>query len=81
LITGPLLFGRALFIVWLDLLDSASRLLGLSNNTLSWLVLLLVAIYLFIGGLAGWFSWDIGRHLLVRLDKSPDSVQVQNLNV
>lgn len=81
LVTGPLLFGRALFVVWLDLLDSASRLLGLNNSTLSWLVLLLVAIYLFIGGLAGWFSWDIGRHLLVRLDKSPDATFEQELNV
>lgn len=71
LVTGPLLFGRELFVVWLDFIDRGSRLLGLNSQVIWWIVLGLVAVYLLIGGLAGWLSWDIGRHLQKRLGKSP----------
>ncbi len=74
LITGPLLFGRTMFVVWLDLLDAGSRLLGLNSQVVFWIVLVLVSIHLAIGGLAGWFSWDVGCHLRVRLGKSPHPV-------
>ena len=72
-VTGPLLFGRSLFVVWLDLVDMGSRFLGVSSSVVLWGVLALVAVYLLIGGLAGWLSWDVGRHLQARLGKSSNS--------
>ena len=72
-VTGPLLFGRTLFVVWLDLVDMGSRFLGVNSSVVLWGVLALVAIYLLIGGVAGWLSWDVGRHLQVRLGKSSNS--------
>ncbi len=80
-VTGPLLFGRTLFVVWLDFVDRGSHLLGLNGNVILWIVLALVAIYLVIGGLAGWLSWDVGRRLQVRLGKSPNAVPKHGLNV
>jgi len=70
LVTGPLLFGRSLFVVWLDLLDTGSRLLGLKDNAVLWIVIALLAIYLFIGCLAGWLSWNIAKQLQTRLGRS-----------
>jgi ABC-type thiamin/hydroxymethylpyrimidine transport system permease subunit len=69
-ITGPLLFGRSLFVVWLDLLDTGSRMLGLKENAVLWIVIALLAIYLFIGGLAGWLGWNIAKQLQTRLGRS-----------
>jgi hypothetical protein len=80
-VTGPLLFGRTLFVVWLDLVDRGSRLLGLDSSVILWIIVALAAIHLIIGGLAGWLSWDIGRHLQVRLGKSPNAVTKRGLNV
>jgi hypothetical protein len=73
--TGPLLFGRSLFVVWLDLLDTGSRLLGLSGSTVLWIVVGLLAIYLFIGGVAGWLGWEVAGQLQTRLGRS----QVESL--
>jgi hypothetical protein len=72
-ITGPLLFGRTLLVVWLDLLDLGSRLLGLDPNTALWIVLALLAIHMILGGVAGWFSWDFARQLQIRLGKPVSS--------
>lgn len=69
-VTGPLLFGRTLFVVWLDLLDSGTRLLGLDTNAALWIVVALLAIYLSIGGLAGWLSWDLALQLKTRMGRS-----------
>ena len=79
-VTGPLLFGRTLFVVWLDLVDRGSQLLGLNESVILWIVVALVAIHLVIGGLAGWLSWDIGRQLQIRLGKSPNSALKHGLN-
>lgn len=81
LVTGPLLFGRTLFVVWLDFVDRGSQLLGLNSSVILWIVLALAAIHLVIGGLAGWLSWDVGRHLQIRLGKSPNSTLGRGLNV
>lgn len=67
LITGPLLFGREIFVVWLDLLDRGSSLFGLDPGATVWLVLALVLLHLFIGGLAGWLAWNAGGLLHARL--------------
>ena len=68
-ITNPLLFGRTLFTVWLDLLDRGSQLLGLDDSAGLWIFLAFLAIYMAVGGLVGWFSWDIARLLQVRLGR------------
>jgi len=69
-VTGPLLFGRTLFIVWLDLLDSGTRLLGLDGNAALAIVVALLGIYLSIGSIAGWLSWDLARQLKTRMGRS-----------
>jgi len=69
-ITGPLLFGRTLFTVWLDLLDLGNRLFGLDTNAVLWIVLVLVVVHVGIGLVAGWFAWDVGRLLQARLGRT-----------
>jgi hypothetical protein len=69
-VTGPLLFGRSLFVVWLDLLDIGSRFLGLGENAALWIVVALLAIYLSIGGVAGWLGWEVASQLQIRLGRS-----------
>jgi hypothetical protein len=70
-VTGPLLFGRTILVVWLDLIDRASYVLGLDPKAV-WIVLLVyVGIHLLVGGLAGWAAWDAGKLLQVRLGSSP----------
>jgi hypothetical protein len=69
-VTGPLLFGRTLFVVWLDLLDTGSRLLGLDASAALAIVVALLAIYLSIGGVAGWLSWDLARQLKMRTGRT-----------
>lgn len=68
-VTGPLLFGRTIFIVWLDFLDRSSRMLGLQPAAAVWIVLVLLIIHLTIGGVAGWLSWDIAKSLQNRLGR------------
>ncbi|MFZ2097418.1 MAG: hypothetical protein WAV05_12345 [Anaerolineales bacterium] len=73
-VTGPLLFGRTLFTVWLDLLDQGNRLLGLAPSAAVWIVLGLLAIHMAIGGLVGWVSWDIALLLKKRLGQPTPGV-------
>jgi len=68
-VTGPLLFGRSLFVVWLDLLDTGSRLLGLSGSAVLWIVATMLAIYAFIGCVAGWLGWEVAGQLRTRLGR------------
>lgn len=68
-ITGPLLFGRTVSLIWLDLLDQGSRLLGLDVSAAIWIVLGFLAIHLALGGLVGWLSWDVARVLQTRLGR------------
>lgn len=74
-ITNTLLFGRTLFVVWLDLLDVGSRLLGIDTNAAFLILLALLLIHLAIGTLVGWLSWDIARLLQRRLGR-PSTNQV-----
>lgn len=64
--TGWLLFGRDMFVVWLDLIDEGSRLLGLNSNAALWIVIGLVALRFAIGGLSGWLAWQAGHLLQAR---------------
>ncbi|MFN2216210.1 MAG: hypothetical protein ACK2TS_04635 [Anaerolineales bacterium] len=68
-ITGPLLFGRTLFVVWLDLIDLGSRFLGLNESAIFLIVGGLLLIYLIIGSVAGWLAWLIASQLKVRLGR------------
>lgn len=74
-VTNPILFGRTAFMVWLDLLDTGSRLIGLDTNAVVGILLFMVAIHLAVGALAGWLAWDVSRQLHARLGKivSPSS--------
>lgn len=69
-VTGPLLFGRGLLVIWLDFVDSAVRLLGLNSHTLAAIVLAMLAIYLATGALAGWISWNLAGRLAQRTGKN-----------
>ena len=68
-ITGPLLFGRTLFVVWLDLIDLGSRFLGLNESAIFLIVGGLLLIYMIIGSAAGWLGWLIASQLKVRLGR------------
>ncbi len=73
-VTGPLLFGRTVLVVWLDLLDRGGRLLGLQPTAAIWIVLALLVIHLAVGGLAGWMGWDIAKMLQSRLGRMTTDV-------
>jgi hypothetical protein len=66
-VTGVLIFGRNMFIIWLDLLDSGSRLFGLPPSTTLWIVVAMVSLHLFIGGVGGWMAWKLGLVLKIRM--------------
>lgn len=72
-ITNTLLFGRTLFVVWLDLLDMGSRLLGIDTSAALLILLAMLLIHLVIGAVVGWISWDIARRLQSRLGRSSSS--------
>ena len=71
-VTNPLLFGRTLFTVWLDLLDLGNRMFGLDSGAVLWIVVALVAVHAAIGLVAGWLAWDAGRLLQARLGRTVD---------
>jgi len=68
-VTGLLLFGRELYIVWLDLIDSGSRLLGLDSSLAWWIMAVLLLLHLALGAAAGRLAWDAGRVLQDRLGR------------
>jgi hypothetical protein len=74
-VTGLLIWGQSLLIVWLDMLDTGSRLFGISSQAVLWIVLALVALYLAVGALGGWLAWKLGLVLKIRLGGNlPESV-------
>lgn len=66
-ITGVVLFGRNLLLIWLDLLDLGNRLFGLPSQAAIWIVLVLVTVHLVFGVLGGWLAWRLGQVLKTRL--------------
>jgi hypothetical protein len=75
-VAGPLLFGRAILMVWLDFLDSARRVLGLGETSLVLVLGLYVLIHIAAGILAGVVSWNVGKQVRSRLGKpSPNIVE------
>ena len=73
-VTNPILFGRGIFMVWLDMLDIGTRLLGLNSSAWVWIVGFLVAVHLALGGIFGWLAWSVGRLLQERMAGSMMSV-------
>jgi hypothetical protein len=69
-ITNPLIFGRSIFMAWLDMLDMGARLLGISQDTVWLIVLILAAIHIAIGVVAGLFAWEVGQRLQVRVNRN-----------
>jgi hypothetical protein len=73
-VTGPLLFGRSLVVVWLDFVDAGARLLGLQAQAVAAIVLVLAAIYLAVGAGVGWASWSLAAQLVKRMGKTGSPV-------
>jgi hypothetical protein len=69
-ITGMLLFGRNLLLIWLDLLDMGNRLFGISSQAALWIVLVLAAVHLVFGAAGGWLAWRLAQVLKTRLSGS-----------
>jgi hypothetical protein len=65
--TGWLIFGRDMFIIWLDLIDEGARLLRLDSSAALWIILGLVLIRGALGALAGWLAWSAGARLRQRV--------------
>lgn len=67
-VTGVLLFGRNLMVVWLDVLDMGARVFGIPYQAALWIVLALLAAHLLFGGTGGWLAWRLGHILKIRLE-------------
>ncbi len=68
-VTGPLLFGRTVFVVWLDFLDTASRVLGLETTSIVVVLALYVLIHMVVGVVSGVIAWGVGKQVSTRLGK------------
>ena len=66
-ITGLVFFGRSMFIVWLDLLDSGARIFKLPAEAAMVIVGVLVIVHLAAGAIGGWVGWGLGKTLRARL--------------
>ncbi len=71
-VSGLLFFGRDPFVVWLDMIDNGSRMLGLNSQVVWAVVVALVAVHLVLGGVAGWLAWDVGRQLQKRMGRTAE---------
>ncbi len=74
-VTGPLIFGVSLVETWGNMINQGSSALGLDSGAVLVIVIVLIAIRLFIGAAAGWFSWDVGHELQKRLGRPSQPLQ------
>ncbi len=72
-VTNPLLFGRSIVTVWLNMIDQGSRYLGISSDAVFIIVILMASIYLIVGAVAGLFAWSVGQQLQKRLGRPQQS--------
>ncbi|MFO7681786.1 MAG: hypothetical protein R6X34_17220 [Chloroflexota bacterium] len=70
-LTGPLLFGQSLFVVWLNMIDTGSRIMGIDTGAVFVIVAILVVVHLAIGVAIGLLGWSLGQRLQIRLGRSP----------
>lgn len=76
-VTGPILFGRTVFVVWLDFLDTAGRVLGLGGASIVIVLGIYVLIHIVVGVLSGILAWQVGKQVHARLGKrEPQVVQL-----
>jgi hypothetical protein len=66
-VTGLLLFGQSLMMVWLNLIDLGSRIFHINSNAAVWIASIMALLYMIIGGIAGWLAWQVGQLLVARL--------------
>jgi hypothetical protein len=66
-VTGLLFFGRDPFVVWLDMIDRGSGLLGINANAVFVILIILIVLHLAVGCVAGWIAWTAGSRLLDRI--------------
>jgi len=71
-VTNPLLFGRAVFVVWEKLILNGSQLLGLGNKAVFLILGIMICIHLAIGVIAGIVSWNLGHTLQKRVGMSSE---------
>jgi hypothetical protein len=69
-LTGLVLFGRDIFVIWLDLIDRGSRLFGIDSEAVIWILVILIVAHAITGTLAGLLAWSAGAMLKARLDGS-----------
>ncbi len=69
-LTGLVLFGRDIFIIWLDLIDRGSQLFGIDSDAVAWILIILIVAHAIIGTMAGLLAWSAGALLMARLDGS-----------
>lgn len=69
-LTGLVLFGREIFIIWLDLIDRGSQLFGIDSDAVAWILIILIVAHAIIGTMAGLLAWSAGALLMARLDGS-----------
>jgi hypothetical protein len=74
-VTGLLIWGQSLIMIWLDMLDEGSRLFGIPTQAVYWIVLAVVILHLVVGVIGGWVAWKLGNVLKIRLGgNAPESV-------
>jgi hypothetical protein len=66
-VTGFLIWGRDMFVIWLDLIDQGGRLLGLGSDAALGIIAILAVVHLLLGALAGLLAWGAGEPLRARL--------------
>lgn len=74
-VTNPLLFGRTVLDVWFDLIRRGSRLIGLDETAVFWILAVMVLIHLLFGAGAGLIGWGIGNQLKYRLGRENEQVK------
>jgi ABC-type thiamin/hydroxymethylpyrimidine transport system permease subunit len=68
--TGLVLFGRELFVIWLDMIDRGGQLLGIDSGMVWWILIFLATVHIAAGIMAGLLAWSVGITLRSRLDGS-----------
>ena len=66
-VTGLLIWGQSLVMVWLDMLDEGSRLFRIPTQAVYWIVLVVIVMHLVVGAIGGWVAWKLGAVLKIRL--------------
>jgi len=68
-VTGPILFGRTMFVIWLDFIDTAGRVLGLGGSSILIVLGLYILIHVIVGILSGILAWQVGKQVQSRLGR------------